>query len=143
MEGNLFEHVWKEIEEREALQVRVEIAFLLDAFEDKTFYDTKELMETLDRITNKALEQVKQHPNEAYEDTLAQALRNGAGPAHKMTAVDGAFPPLSLVIGEETSEGDTYITAPIKVATTRTEPWAQVCRADSPSYDDQPSEVSS
>ena len=41
MEGQLFEHVWKEIEEREALHVRVEITFLFDAFEGMKFYGAK------------------------------------------------------------------------------------------------------
>ena len=117
--------------------MRVESTFLLDAFEDRKLYDAKELMEVLDRITNRALEKGKQQANEAYEENLSQALRNGAGPAHKMTAVDSALPPLRLVIEEETSEGKTYTTAPIKVAAKHTEPWVQVWLANSPSYDEK------
>ena len=116
MEGQLFEHAWKDIEEREALHVRVETTSLLDAFEDKKPYDANELIKALDRFFGKALEKGKLKAREAYEENLAQALRNGAGPAHKITAVDGALPPLRLVIEEETKEGKAYITAPIQVA---------------------------
>ena len=66
-----------------------------------------ELIKALDRITGNALEKGKLKAREVYEENLAQALRNGAGPAHKITAVDGALPPLRLVIEEETSEGKT------------------------------------
>ena len=55
-EGQLFEHVWKDINETEEVQIRVEIIFLLDSFEDKRIYNTNDLMATLDRITNRALE---------------------------------------------------------------------------------------
>ena len=90
-----------------------------------------------DRITNRALEKGKQTAKEAYEENLSHALRNGAGQAHKMTAVDSSLSPLRLVIEEETSAGKTYITAPKEDAAKHTEPWAQVWRANSPSYDEK------
>ena len=91
-------------------------------------------MAILDRVTNTALEKSKQKANESYEEHLPQTLRNGAGQAHKKTAVDSALPPLRLVIEEKTKEGKKYITAPIEVAAKHTEPWAQVWRVSCPDY---------
>ena len=91
-------------------------------------------MDTLNRITNQALEKGKQKAKEVYEENLAQALRNGAGPAHKMTAIDKALPPLRLVLEEQTAEGKRYITEPMKVAAIHTKPWAQEWRAGNPEY---------
>ena len=137
VEGQLFEHAWKDIEVKEALRSRVETSVLLDSFEDKKPYEAKDLIKAIDRISNNALEKGKLKAKEAYEENVVQALRNGAGPAHKITAVDGALPPLRLVIEEKTKEGKTYITAPIKVAEKLTEPWANTWCANSPSYQEK------
>jgi len=134
VEGQLFEHAWKDIEVKEALRIRVETSVLLDSFEDKKPCEAKDLIRAVDQITNSALEKGKLKAKEAYEENIAQALRNGAGPAHKITAVDSALPPLRLVVEEETKEGKNFITAPIKVAEKHTEPWAKTWCADDPSY---------
>ena len=42
MQGQLFEHVWKDIDEKEALQILFEIILLLVSFEDKKNYNTSD-----------------------------------------------------------------------------------------------------
>ena len=60
-------------------------------------------------IVDRALEKGKVKAKDAFDESLAQALRNGAGPAHKRTAVDHALPQLRLTIEKENKEGETKI----------------------------------
>ena len=90
-EGEVIKHVWKDIPEKEALQVKAEIIFLTEAFEKQLPYDAKEIQKLFDLITNRAFEKGKQKAKEALEERISKALLNGAGPAHKMTAVDHAL----------------------------------------------------
>jgi hypothetical protein len=88
-------------------------------------YAAKDLHKLMKHAANRALEKGKQKAREAYGTHIAQALIDGAGPAHKITAIDHALPPLRLVIEERTKDGKQYTTDPIKVATTHTEPFAK------------------
>ena len=88
----------------------------------------------MDNAANRALEKGEQTAREADGNHVAQALIDGAGPAHKMTAIDHALPPLRLVFEEQTNEGKQYTTDPIQVAQKHTNPWATILGADDPSY---------
>ena len=100
-EDDLYEHVWKDIESKEALRVKVEINCFINAYESKQEYNTSDLRKLIDLITNRSLGKGKQKAKEAYQENLAQALRDGAGPAHKLTAVDHALPSLRLIFEEK------------------------------------------
>ena len=92
-EGDLGKYTWEGVSEQEALQVKVEISFLIDAFESRGKYKTDELQDLVKTIKNRCFEKGRQKAKQAYEDRLTQALLNGAGPAHRMTAIDHMLPP--------------------------------------------------
>ena len=128
-EGELFEHIWKDIPEREARQIKVEPIFLIEAFEKQEPYNAKDIQKLFDLITNRALGKGKQKAKEALEERISNALMNGAGPAHRMTAVDHALPPLRLTIEKQLTTGPhprdrCFITDPIEVAKEHSAPWA-------------------
>ena len=85
-------------------------------------------------IKNRSFEKGRQKAKKAYEDRITQALINGAGPAHRMTAVDHMLPPLRLTVEKTTKEGKTFITDPIEVAKEHSKPWKSEWRAFDPSY---------
>ena len=91
-------HAWKIATDKETLQFQCEVVFLQDAWETNEKYDVKDLLELAGNLVDRAIGQGRKKAKEAFEDQLAQALRNGAGPAHKMTAIDTALPPLALTI---------------------------------------------
>ena len=95
-EGQLFEHVWKDIEPKLALRIKVGIVFLIDAFEKKEIYNTSEITKLMEGMTDRAMNKGKAKAMEAYADQVAQSLKNGAGAAHKRTAIEHALPPLRL-----------------------------------------------
>jgi len=68
-EGELGEHTWEDISDNEALQMKVEISFLLDSFERKATYDTTDLQELLKTITHRAL---KKRQNESHNSVRRQ-----------------------------------------------------------------------
>ena len=53
----------------------------------------------------KATSNGKKKAREAFEEKVAQSLRNGAGAAHKMTAIDSELPPLRLAIRQKNKQG--------------------------------------
>ena len=141
-EGEVIKHVWKDIPEKEALQVKVEIISLTEAFEKRLPYDAKEIQKLFNLITNRAFEKGKQKAKEALEERISKALLNGAGPAHKMTAIDHALPPLRLTIEKQVTTGPhprnkCYITDPIEVAIEHSEPWAKEWGANFEGFQNQ------
>ena len=60
----------------------------------------------IDRITNRALDKGKLKAKEAYEESIARALKDGAGPAHKITAIDHALPPLASCLRGNNEGGE-------------------------------------
>ena len=80
----------------------------------------------MERLTKTAVDKGKEKAKQAFEASLTAALRGGAGPAHKMTAVDHALPPLRLIFEETTKEGKRYTTDPIKVSAKHTAPWCKI-----------------
>ena len=68
---------------------------------------------------------------------MAKALINGAGPAHRRTAIDHALPPLRLTIEKTTQEGKVYIANPIAVAKEHSKPWENEWGARDPEYQRQ------
>ena len=103
--SGLLEHIWKDVPEKEALQIKVETIFLIDAFEKKEPYNANDLQKLVDLRTKRSLETGKQKAKEALEERISKALLNGAGPAHRMTAVDHALPPLRLTIEKQLTTG--------------------------------------
>ena len=69
-----------------------------------------------------------------YGDNVAKALINGAGPAHKRTAIDYALPPLRLTIGKTTEQGNVFITNPIAVAHEHSTPWEKEWGGSHPDF---------
>ena len=55
MEGQLFEYVWKDIDEKEAVRIRMEIFVLLDYPGDTQEYKTDDLMKSLERIRQQSI----------------------------------------------------------------------------------------
>ena len=92
-EGQLYEHVWKKIDNKVALQIKVEIVFLVDAVMKRKIYDLTDLTKPMEDMASKAVEAGKAKARAAYEEQLEQSLKNGAGAAHKRTAVDHALHP--------------------------------------------------
>ena len=75
----------------------------------------------------------KKKTREAFEEKVTQALRNGAGAAHRMTAVGAALPPLRLAIRSTKANGEVeYLTEPNEVAKIHTQPWADTGKAYDP-----------
>ena len=75
-------------------------------------------------MTNKAIDKGKAKAKEAYEEQVAHSLKNGAGAAHRRTAIDHALPPLRLTFKEVSNKGEVnYITDPIKVAAKHSDTW--------------------
>ena len=66
-------------------------------------------------------EQGREAAKKGFDESLANALTNGAGPAHKFTAVDHALPQLRLVFEGATKEGKVYTTDPLQVADKHTQ----------------------
>ena len=97
-EGQHNEHAWKTANDQQTLMIKCEISFLTDAAKTNTPYDTTNLEHLLDKIAKLALENGKAKAKQAYEDWVATALKDGAGPAHKMVSIDSALPPLRLVM---------------------------------------------
>ena len=64
-----------------------------------------DLTKVTDHLTRKAMDKGREKAKNAFEANLATALKGGAGPAHKMTAVDHTLPPLRLIFEEETQGG--------------------------------------
>ena len=64
-------------------------------------YDAKDVQKLFDLITNRAFEKGRQKANKALEERVSKALLNETGPAHKMTAIDHALPPLRLTIEKQ------------------------------------------
>ena len=109
------------MEPKLALRIKVEIVFLIDAFERNKFYNTSEITKLMEEMTDRAMNKGKAKAKEAYEDQVAQSLKNGAGAAHKRTAIDHALPPLRFTFREKDKQGEVqYVTDPIRLpASTR------------------------
>ena len=53
----------------------------------------QELISTIDVVARRAFDKGKAKAKQAFEDMLTEALKGGAGPAHKITAAGQALPP--------------------------------------------------
>ena len=104
-EGEVMEHIWKDVPEKEALQIKVETIFLIDSFGNREKYNADDLLKLMDRRCRQSLERGKQKAKEALEERISKALLNGAGAAHRMTAVDHALPPLRLTVKKQLTTG--------------------------------------
>ena len=85
-------------------------------------------MDDLVKLTNVMVERAvgngRKKAREALEDHLARALKDGAGVAHKMTAIDAALPPLRLVMAKANTEGKKeFVADPTEVANIHSMPW--------------------
>ena len=74
-----------------AFRVKVEIVFLIDASEKKKSYNTAEITKLMEDMANRAIGKGKAKAKDAYEEQVAQSLKNGAGAAHKRIAIDHAL----------------------------------------------------
>ena len=110
---------------------------MIDAFEKKEIYNTSEITKLMEDMTDRAMNKGKAKAKEAYEDQVAQSLKNGAGAAHKRTAIDHALPPLRLTFREKDKQGEVqYITDPIKFASKHTDSWCGTWVAYDESFED-------
>ena len=91
----------------------------------------------MEDMTDRAMNKGKAKAKEAYEDQVAQSLKNGASAARKRTAIDHALPPLRLTFREKDKQGEVqYITDPIKVASKHTDSWCGTWGAYDESFED-------
>ena len=81
--------------------------FLNEAIQQSAEYKMDDLTKLADNMVENARNNGKQKARETIEEELAEALRNGAGPAHKMTATDSELPPLRLVIRTKKANVET------------------------------------
>ena len=121
---------------REATQFKCETLFLMDAIERNSPYDLNDLMKLTEAMVEKATSNGKKKAREAFEEKVAQSLRDGAGAAHKMTAIDSTLPPLRLAIRQKNKQGQTrYITEPNEVVRIHSEPSAGEWKAYDPDFE--------
>ena len=135
-EIEFYAHAWKIASTREETQFKCEIIFLMDAIKQNIPYDLNDLIKLTDAMVEKATSNGKKKAREAFEEQVAQSLRNGAGAAHKMAAIDSELPPLRLAIRQKNEQGQIgYITEPNEVAKIHSQPWAAEWKAYSPDFE--------
>ena len=99
---------------------------MVEATQTTGKYDATNLQTLVGKMVRLALEKGKDKAKRAFEAKLEVALKGGAGPAHKMTAVDHSLPPLRLIFEEKSETGKVFITDPIQVAAKHTIPWCSI-----------------
>ena len=105
VECQLFEHVWKDVDTKEALRIQVEINCSSMPLKTKVTMMRRTSTSWWSMQPIGRLKKGKQKAREADGTHIAQALIDGSGHVHNITAIDHALPPLRLVIEEKQTKG--------------------------------------
>ena len=68
-EDDLGKHVWEEVPNQEALQIKVEISVLIDSFEQKKIYNTNDSAGTVSATARKSKRHQRHHSHEEWHRT--------------------------------------------------------------------------